>query len=197
MAKIVSIINHKGGVGKTATAANLGAALQIRGKRVLLIDMDAQSNLTDCLGVSTELDDTIYQAMRGYIPLPIVKNEDGLDIVPSCLDMSAIEMEIMQKYAREQILHKLISQVQEQYDYILIDCPPSLIYTDYQRDDCFGLHHYPRRSRILSNARNGQANKRHPGSKKQPESKTAYFWNTDYQIRQTEKFQPGYTRDNP
>ena len=126
MAKIVSIINHKGGVGKTATAANLGAALQIRGKRVLLIDMDAQSNLTDCLGVSTELDDTIYQAMRGYIPLPIVKNEDGLDIVPSCLDMSAIEMEIMQKYAREQILHKLISQVQEQYDYILIDCPPSL-----------------------------------------------------------------------
>ena len=68
MAKIVSIINHKGGVGKTATAANLGAALQIRGKRVLLIDMDAQSNLTDCLGVSTELDDTIYQAMRGYSP---------------------------------------------------------------------------------------------------------------------------------
>lgn len=126
MAKIVSIINHKGGVGKTATAANLGAALQIRGKRVLLIDMDAQSNLTDCLGVSTELDDTIYQAMRGYIPLPIVKNEDGLDIVPSCLDMSAIEMEIMQKYAREQILHKLLRPVQEQYDYILIDCPPSL-----------------------------------------------------------------------
>ena len=123
MANIVAIINHKGGVGKTATTANLGAALYMRGKRVLLIDMDAQANLTDCLGISTEMEKTIYQAMKGQIPLPIVRNEDGLELVPSCLDMSAIEMEIIQKYAREQILHRLLQPMQNRYDYILIDCP--------------------------------------------------------------------------
>lgn len=126
MANIVAIINHKGGVGKTATTANLGAALSMRGKRVLLIDMDAQANLTDCLGISTEMENTIYQAMKGQIPLPVVRNEDGLELVPSCLDMSAIEMEIIQKYAREQILHKLLQPIQDRYDHILIDCPPSL-----------------------------------------------------------------------
>ena len=126
MAKVIAVINHKGGVGKTATTANLGAALKMRGHKVLLVDMDAQANLTESLGISTELDNTIYQAMRGKMPLPIIKNEDGLDIVPSCLDMSAIEMEIIQKYAREQIVHKLIEPIRNDYDYILIGCPPSL-----------------------------------------------------------------------
>ena len=72
------------------------------------------------------MEKTIYQAMKGQIPLPIVRNEDGLELVPSCLDMSAIEMEIIQKYAREQILHRLLQPMQNRYDYILIDCPPSL-----------------------------------------------------------------------
>lgn len=126
MAKKIAIINHKGGVGKTITTMSLGAALKEKGYKVLLIDIDAQANLTLGLGVSNELEKNIYQAMRGNIPLPIVTNPDGLDIVPSCLDMAAIEMEIIQAFAREQILAKLIRPIEKDYDYILIDCPPSL-----------------------------------------------------------------------
>lgn len=126
MAKVIAIINHKGGVGKTATTVNLGAALQIRGNKVVHIDMDAQANLTESLGISNELETNIYQAMKGRMSLPIVQNPDGLNVVPSCLDMSAIEMEIIQAFAREQILSKLIQPIRNNYDYILIDCPPSL-----------------------------------------------------------------------
>lgn len=126
MAKKIAIINHKGGVGKTITTMSLGAALKEKGYKVLLIDIDAQANLTLGLGVSNELEKNIYQAMKGNIPLPIVTSPDGLDIVPSCLDMAAIEMEIIQAFARERILAKLIQPVEKEYDYILIDCPPSL-----------------------------------------------------------------------
>lgn len=126
MAKVISIINHKGGVGKTVTTANLGAALTIRGYKTLLIDLDGQANLTDILGISIELENTIYEAMKGKCPLPIETNIDGLKIVPSCLDMSAIDTELLQAYAREYILSKLIDPVKKDYDYILIDCPPSL-----------------------------------------------------------------------
>lgn len=126
MAKVISIINHKGGVGKTVTTANLGAALTIRGYKTLLIDLDGQANLTDILGLSIELENTIYEAMRGQCGLPIETTPDGLKIVPSCLDMSAIDTDLMPKYAREFVLSKLIDPIRKDYDYILIDCPPSL-----------------------------------------------------------------------
>lgn len=126
MAKVISIINHKGGVGKTVTTANLGAALTMKGYKTLLIDLDGQANLTDILGVSIELESTIYEAMRGQCTLPIETTPDGLKIVPSCLDMSAIDTDLMPKYAREFVLSKLIDPIRKDYDYILIDCPPSL-----------------------------------------------------------------------
>lgn len=126
MAKVISIINHKGGVGKSVTTANLGAALTIRGYKTLLIDLDGQANLTDILGLSIEMENTIYEAMKGKCPLPVETNIDGIKVVPSCLDMSAIDTELLQAYAREYILSKLIEPIKKEFDYVLIDCPPSL-----------------------------------------------------------------------
>lgn len=127
MAKVISILNHKGGVGKTATTANLGAALQSKGLNVLLIDLDGQANLTDSLGLSVNLENTIYEAMRGKIKtLPIYENKDGLQIVPACLDLSVAETELLSEPGREIILASLLKPLRNNYDYILIDCPPSL-----------------------------------------------------------------------
>ena len=116
MTKVISIINHKGGVGKTTTTANLGGALTQKGYRVLLVDLDGQANLTMSLGLSSDLDETIYS----------YKNKEGLEIVPSCLDLSAIETELMNEPVRELILKSLLENIRDRYDYILIDCPPSL-----------------------------------------------------------------------
>lgn len=128
MTKIIANINHKGGVGKTTTAINLAAALQQKKKRVLLIDMDGQANLTESCGLSIEEEQTIYGAMRGEYPLPLVKIENGLTIVPSCLDLSAAESELINEPGRELILKGLIAKMLDnhKFDYILIDCPPSL-----------------------------------------------------------------------
>lgn len=127
MGKVISILNHKGGVGKTATTANLGAALQSKGFNVLLIDLDGQANLTDSLGLSVNLESTVYEAMRGKCKqLPIYENKDGLKIVPACLDLSVAETELLSEPGREIILASLLKPVRKEYDYILIDCPPSL-----------------------------------------------------------------------
>jgi len=128
MGKVISFTNHKGGVGKTATAVNLGAALHQLGKKVLLIDLDGQANLTDALGLleMTEQNNTIYEALKGQCPLPIYENQDGLKVVPSCIDLAYIETEIMGEAARERFLSRLIKPVKDQYDYLFIDCPPSL-----------------------------------------------------------------------
>lgn len=126
MAIKISILNHKGGVGKTTTAINLGCALLQKGKRVLLIDADGQANLTESLGLSPELPQTIYGAMKGDHSLPIYQNKDGIHLVPSCLDLSAIEMELITETGRELVLSQLIREIEDNYDYILIDCPPSL-----------------------------------------------------------------------
>lgn len=125
-ATVISIANHKGGVGKTTTTINLGAALQKKGFKVLLIDLDDQANLTESLGFSTELPKTVYGAMKGDYPLPIYKHKDGLNIVPSCLDLAAVEIELCNEPGRELILSQLIKTHKDDYDYILIDCPPSL-----------------------------------------------------------------------
>ena len=126
MTKVISIINHKGGVGKTTTTANLGGALTQKGYRVLLVDLDGQANLTMSLGLNSDLNETIYSSMKSGKDFPVYKNKEGLEIVPSCLDLSAIESELINEPGRELILKSLLANIRERYDYILIDCPPSL-----------------------------------------------------------------------
>ena len=125
MTKIIAVLNHKGGVGKTTTTINLAAALQQKKKRVLAIDMDGQANLTESFGLSIEEEQTVYGAMKGKYPLPLVETAGG---VTSCLDLSAAEAELINEPGRELILNGLIGKLLEnrKFDYILIDCPPSL-----------------------------------------------------------------------
>lgn len=128
MTKIIAILNHKGGVGKTTTTINLAAALQQKKKRVLAIDMDGQANLTESFGLSIEEEQTVYGAMKGKYPLPLVETSSGVTVVPSCLDLSAAEAELINEPGRELILNGLIAKLLDnrKFDYILIDCPPSL-----------------------------------------------------------------------
>jgi chromosome partitioning protein len=126
MKKIISIINHKGGVGKTTTTVNLGAGLCLLKKKILLIDIDPQANLTINLGLDISENKNIYGALRGKYPLPITQIKNGFDVVPSTIDLSAAEIELNQEPARETLLKQLISPLLSNYDFILIDCPPSL-----------------------------------------------------------------------
>ena len=127
MSSIIAILNHKGGVGKTTTTINLAAALQQKGKKILVIDFDGQANLTESFGYSIEEPNTVYGAMKGEYPLPLIKTESGITLVPSCLDLSAAESELINEPGREMILRQLINKLpKNKFDYILIDCPPSL-----------------------------------------------------------------------
>lgn len=125
-AKIIAITNHKGGVGKTTTAVNLSAGLNGLGKKILLIDLDPQSNATLALGVSMDKEN-IYGALHGKYALPIMEIRQEFDIVPSTKDLSAAETELSNKISREKILDKLLTPtIRANYDYILIDCPPGI-----------------------------------------------------------------------
>ncbi len=128
MTQIFCVLNQKGGVGKTCTSINLAAALQMKHKKVLVIDLDGQANLTEALGLSIEEERTVYGAMCGQYPLPLVKLANGITVSPSCLDLSAAESELISEPGRELILKGLIAKAisQEHFDYIVIDCPPSL-----------------------------------------------------------------------
>ena len=128
MTQIIAICNHKGGIGKTATSCSLAAALQQKGKQVLVIDLDGQANLTESLGLSIEEEETIYGAMCGKHPLPLIELSNGITIVPSCLDLSAAESELISEPGRELLLKGVITKALaiKPFDYVLIDCPPSL-----------------------------------------------------------------------
>jgi chromosome partitioning protein len=125
MGLVISLLNHKGGVGKTTSAINIGAGLAKLGKRVLLIDLDPQANLTLALGVPRQ-PYTIYEALRGESELIPANMKKNLDVVTSHLNLSGAEMELINEAGRELILRELVFPLQNKYDYILIDCPPSL-----------------------------------------------------------------------
>lgn len=125
MSKVISISNHKGGVGKTTSAINLGAGLNKLGKRVLLIDLDPQANLSQSLGL-VDQERTIYGALRGEYKLQPIEVIAGLDLIPSTLDLSGAEIEMSGEAGREYILKELVDPIRGSYDYVLIDSPPSL-----------------------------------------------------------------------
>lgn len=127
MTKIIAIANHKGGVGKTTSVACIGEALSRKGKRVLLIDLDAQANLTGFFLSDEDESENIYEAMTGRsAALPIREVKERLYLVPSSLDLARAEVDLSSRIARERILLSLIEPVAGDYDYILLDCPPSL-----------------------------------------------------------------------
>ncbi|MCR9286608.1 AAA family ATPase [Saprospiraceae bacterium] len=125
MGKIISLLNHKGGVGKTTSAINIGAGLVELGKKVLLIDLDPQANLSLSLGIPRQ-SETIYEALRGESELVPYTVKKGMDVVMSTLDLSGAEMELINEAGREFILRELFEPLKEEYDFIIIDCPPSL-----------------------------------------------------------------------
>ncbi len=130
MGRIIAISNQKGGVGKTTTAINLSACLAEKGKKVLTIDMDPQGNTTSGLGIDkNEVENTSYELLLGEAKIEetITKSiVENLDVIPSERGLSGAEIELIGKEEREYILKKEVERIRDDYDFIIIDCPPSL-----------------------------------------------------------------------
>ncbi|RGK44494.1 ParA family protein [Dorea formicigenerans] len=130
MGRIIAVANQKGGVGKTTTSINLAACLAEKGKKVLAVDMDPQGNLTSGLGVDKDsVEKSIYELIIGEVDIKEVINKEvleNLDITPTSIDLSAAEIELIGVDDKEYILRNAIDQVKDQYDFVIIDCPPSL-----------------------------------------------------------------------
>ncbi len=130
MGRIIAIANQKGGVGKTTTAINLSACLAEKGQKVLAIDMDPQGNMSSGLGLDKDsIDKTIYDMIIGESDVEEVINHgtiDNLDILPSNVDLSAVEIELIDVDNKEFVVRDAIQKIRDNYDYIIIDCPPSL-----------------------------------------------------------------------
>lgn len=129
--KIIAVVNQKGGVGKTTTTISLGAALAEAGAKVLLVDFDPQGALSVGLGLNSDaLDVTIYNLLLDpstkFSEVVSQSNVEGLDILPSNIDLSAAEIVLVSEVAREQALERALAPAREIYNYVLIDCPPSL-----------------------------------------------------------------------
>ncbi len=137
MATVIAVANQKGGVGKTTTTANLGAALALRGCRVLLVDLDPQGNLTSAFGLEKDVQQTVAESLLDRrIPLPVVTVANGsavdqehgksLSVVPAAVGLASAEAQLMNKLGRELRLRDQLLSVSEKYDFIMIDTPPSL-----------------------------------------------------------------------
>ncbi|MGO3170599.1 MAG: ParA family protein [Bavariicoccus seileri] len=130
MTRIISVANQKGGVGKTTSTVNLGAALAYYGQKVLLIDADPQGNATSGLGINRgNLEDDLYDVLINDVPLVDViqpSSREGLWVVPSSIQLAGAEIELTTQQKREQRLNQAIQSLETTYDFILIDCPPSL-----------------------------------------------------------------------
>lgn len=133
--KVIAITNQKGGVGKTTTALNLGVALSTQHKKVLLIDADPQGSLTVSLGKTNQdqLEFTLAKIMERIVndeEIPdgfcITKSQEGLDFIPSNIELSGIEVRLVNEMSRERVLKAYVDSIRDKYDYILIDCMPSL-----------------------------------------------------------------------
>jgi len=128
--RIISVANQKGGVGKTTSTVNLGAALAYYGQKVLLIDADPQGNATSGLGINRgNLEDDLYDVLINDVPLVDViqpSSREGLWVVPSSIQLAGAEIELTTQQKREQRLNQAIQSLETTYDFILIDCPPSL-----------------------------------------------------------------------
>jgi len=129
MGKVIAIANQKGGVGKTTTAVNLSSAMSIKGKKILLIDIDAQGNSCSGFGINKEIiDKSIYEVLVEKIDIreAIKPISDSLHILPVNLNLSGAQVEILEMEEREKLLKKSIEPIRNDYDFIFIDCPPSL-----------------------------------------------------------------------
>ena len=131
MGKAIAIFNQKGGVGKTTTNINLAACLAIKGKKVLVLDIDPQGNTTSGLGISKRgLENTMYEVLinDSYDPKNAVRHTvvEGLDIIPASVELAGAEVEMVQLEGREKRLKRALDTIRDGYDYIFIDCPPSL-----------------------------------------------------------------------
>jgi len=125
--EIIAFMNQKGGVGKTTSAVNIGAGLARLGRRVLLIDVDPQAHATISLGLPEEMEKTIYELLTDAAPATdVIIERDGLAVIPSGLQLASAEMQLVGLPAREMIMKAAIADIVENFDYVLIDCPPSI-----------------------------------------------------------------------